>query len=145
MNFRRQEYIKRIKYQHFNKKLLMILTAPVIYLQIFPAVILDVFVTIYQWVCFPVYGLDLVDRSQYIRFDRHHIKFLGPLEKINCLYCTYFNGVISYVREVAARTEKVWCPLKNLFRKDTHRYYRDFAERGNEDDFRNKYERSSFF
>jgi hypothetical protein len=32
------------------------LTAPIIYSVFFPMVIFDVFVTVYQWVCFPVYG-----------------------------------------------------------------------------------------
>ena len=43
---------------------LMILTAPVIYSLIIPLVLLDLFVTIYQWVCFPVYGIPKAERAR---------------------------------------------------------------------------------
>ncbi|WP_456431173.1 hypothetical protein [Nitratifractor sp.] len=42
------------------------LTAPVIYGMIVPAAILDLSVTIYQAVCFPVYGIPKVRRRDYI-------------------------------------------------------------------------------
>ena len=35
--------------------------APVIYSMIIPAVILDVFVSFYQMICFPVYGISKVE------------------------------------------------------------------------------------
>lgn len=123
----------------FLKDLFIILTAPVIYLQIIPALLLDVFVTIYQKICFPIYDIPPVDRSKYISFDRHKLNFLSPIKKINCLYCKYFNGVMSYVREVAARTEVFWCPLKNKFRESPHQYYNNFADRGEPREFDIRY------
>ncbi|MCH9740876.1 MAG: hypothetical protein K0U38_08570 [Epsilonproteobacteria bacterium] len=52
-------------------------------------------------------------RSDYVVLDRYNLFYLDKVEKINCLYCEYFNGVIGYVREIAARTEQFWCPIKH--------------------------------
>jgi hypothetical protein len=32
---------------------------------------------------------------------------------VNCTFCSYANGLIAYVREVAARTEQYWCPIRH--------------------------------
>lgn len=80
---------------------LVILTAPVIYAVIVPLVLLDLFVILYQAVCFPVYGIARVRRADYLVFDRHHLAYLNALEKLNCAYCSYANGLIAYVREIA--------------------------------------------
>lgn len=96
-----------------NTRLLVALTAPVIYSLIVPFVILDLFVTVFHAVCFPVYGIAKVRRADHFVIDRHLLAYLNPMEKLNCLYCSYGNGLISYVREIAARTEKYWCPIKH--------------------------------
>jgi hypothetical protein len=31
----------------------------------------------------------------------------------NCRYCSYANGLIAYVAEIAGRTEQHWCPIKH--------------------------------
>ncbi len=92
------------------------LTAPVIYGMIVPAVILDLSVTIYQAICFPVYGIPKVRRKDYIVLDRHRLPYLNALQKLNCVYCGYFNGLIDYVREIASRTEQFWCPIRHARR-----------------------------
>ncbi len=73
---------------------LVVLTAPVIYSLIFPLLLLDLFVTVYQAVCFPVYGIAKVRRGDYLIFDRYHLGYLNALEKLNCAYCAYANGLI---------------------------------------------------
>lgn len=108
-----------------------ILTAPVIYSMIVPFVLLDLFVSLYQAVCFPVYGIDKVRRADFIRIDRHHLAYLNALQKLNCVYCGYCNGLVSFVREVAGRTESYWCPIKHARRlASTHEHYGDFADYG---------------
>jgi hypothetical protein len=110
---------------------LIALTAPFIYALILPLALLDLFVTIYQAVCFPVYGLKKVRRLDYITLDRHHLAYLNALEKLNCAYCSYANGLIAYVREIASRTESYWCPIKHARKVvGLHRRYREFAEYG---------------
>jgi hypothetical protein len=41
-------------------------------------------------------------------FDRTHLAYLNLVEKINCAYCSYGNGLAAYLREIAARTEQYW-------------------------------------
>jgi hypothetical protein len=116
---------------------LVMLTTPVIYAMIIPFVLLDVFVTIYQAVCFPVYGISKVRRADYLVFDRHHLAYLNALEIINCAYCSYANGLIAYVREIAGRTERRWCPIKHARRViGAHPRYADFVDYGDADAYR---------
>lgn len=115
-----------------------IATTPIIWVCIIPAIIMDLFVSFYHAVCFPVYGIPKVKRSDYINLDRRFLKYLNVIEKINCIFCGYFNGLISYVQEIAARTEQYWCPIKHARRmKAIHSRYRMFFDYGNAEAFRN--------
>ena len=113
---RHRELRTRLSTYLLNARPLVILTAPIIYAVIVPLVMLDLFVTIYQIVCFPVYRIPKVRRRDYLVFDRHHLAYLNALEKVNCAYCSYANGLIAYVREIAGRTEQYWCPIKHAAR-----------------------------
>lgn len=93
--------------------LLSLLTTPFIYSLILPLALLDLWVTAYQWICFPIYGIARVPRRDYLTLDRHKLVYLNAIEKVGCTYCSYANGLIAYVREVAARTEQYWCPIKH--------------------------------
>jgi hypothetical protein len=116
---------------------LVIATAPVIYSLIFPLLLLDLFITTYHAICFPVYGIAKVSRGDYFIFDRHHLSYLNALEKINCAYCSYANGLIAYVREIAGRTEKYWCPIKHARRAiGVHSQYSHFRDYGDAAAFR---------
>jgi hypothetical protein len=90
-----------------------LLTTPIIYSLAVPLLLLDLWITLYQWVCFPVYDIDRVQRRRYFVIDRHKLAYLNGIEKANCVYCGYANGLLAYVREVAARTEQYWCPIKH--------------------------------
>lgn len=117
--------------------LLNVLVAPVIYSMIVPMAVLDLWVTLYQHVCFRAYGIPLVKRSTFILLDRRHLAYLNLIEKINCVYCGYGNGVFSYAREVAARTEQFWCPIKHALRvRDPHHRYVKFLEYGDAEGYR---------
>ena len=116
---------------------LVVLTAPVIYALIVPLVLLDLFVTLYQAICFPVYGIAKARRGDYLVFDRHHLAYLNALEKLNCAYCSYANGLIAFTREIAARTEEYWCPIKHARRAiGTHARYAGFEDYGDAEGFR---------
>ena len=114
-----------------------IITAPIIYSLIIPVVVLDAWVTLYQVICFPLYRVPKVPRSVYVIVDRHNLSYLNIIQKINCIYCGYCGGVFAYVREVAARSEQYWCPIKHA-RKilDPHRRYGQFTEFGQAEKFR---------
>ena len=118
---------------------LTVLTAPVIYAMIVPIVFLDLAVMTYQAVCFPVYGIPKARRRDYLVFDRHHLAYLNALEKLNCAYCSYANNTFAFVREVAARTEIYWCPIKHARRVlGPHPYYQGFADFGDAEGFRTR-------
>jgi hypothetical protein len=116
---------------------LTVLTAPVLYLGIVPLVLLDLFVNGYQAICFPVYGIPKVKRSDYVILDRGDLPYLNALEKLNCAYCGYANGLASEFREVAARTEQYWCPIKHARRiLVAHDRYPGFFEYGDAESYR---------
>jgi hypothetical protein len=92
---------------------LSLVTAPVIYSLIVPLAVLDLWTTAYQWVCFPIYGIDRLPRRAYFALDRRKLAYLNAIEKANCTFCSYATGVIAYVREAAARTEQYWCPIRH--------------------------------
>lgn len=129
----------RMKISQFlrTSKIPYVLTAPLIYSLIIPFALMDMFVTVYQQVCFRVYGIPLVKRSEYVVMDRKYLQYLNWIEKLNCIYCEYGNGVIAYTREIAGRTEQFWCPIKHAKKvKDAHSRYLEFIEYGDTENFR---------
>jgi hypothetical protein len=110
---------------------LTVLSAPVIYSLIVPIGLLDLWVSAYQRVCFPIYGIARVPRGAYIVIDRQHLAYLNVIEKANCVFCGYANGVFAYVREIAGRTEQYWCPIRHAKRpRSTHSHYHEFVDFG---------------
>ena len=120
-----------------RSNLLDIITAPIIYSGWIPFLLMDLFVTVYQMICFPVYRIPKVTRSDYLVFDRGDLPYLNLIEKFNCFYCSYGNGVAAYTREVASRTEQYWCPIKHARRvKAAHERYPNFFDHGDAEAFR---------
>ncbi|MBU0675713.1 MAG: hypothetical protein KJ950_13815 [Proteobacteria bacterium] len=121
--------------------LLNILTGPLVWACLIPAALLDLFVSIFQAFSFPIYGIPKVRRSDYIVVDRHALQYLNPIEKINCIYCGYFNGLIGYIQEIGARTEQYWCPIKHARKVRTiHNRYKNFLEYGDAETYKKKLE-----
>lgn len=113
--------------------------APVIYIMIVPAVLMDVSMFFYQMICFPVLGIPKVIRKDYISLDRHKLKYLNWIQKVNCDYCSYFNGVIAFVREIASRSEQYFCPIRHALRtKGLLPRYAQFIPYGDAEAFRNR-------
>jgi hypothetical protein len=113
------------------------LSAPVIYAMIIPLVLTDLFASLYQFVCFPIYGIQRIKRADYIVIDRHRLGYLNALEKLNCVYCGYANGVIAYARELSSRTEQYFCPIKHaLAVAGVHRRYSRFVSYGDAKGYR---------
>ena len=120
-----------------NSLLRNVISAPFIYAMVVPLAFLDLSVTLYQHICFRLYRIQRVDRDRYIVMDRHQLAYLNGIEKFNCLYCGYGNGVIAYAREIIARTEQYWCPIKHARRVvGTHRRYHKFASYGDADNYK---------
>lgn len=114
-----------------ESRLQNVLAAPIIYSLILPIAVLDVWISFYQFLCFPLFGIDKVSRREYLVIDRHKLGYLNGIEKMNCVYCGYANGVFAYVREVTGRTEQYWCPIRHARKvRGPHAHYRDFVDYG---------------
>lgn len=108
-----------------------LVTAPVVYSVFIPFALLDFWVTAYQAVCFRAWDVPRVRRRDYFAFDRHRLAYLNAIEKFNCLFCSYANGLLGYVREIASRTEAYWCPIRHARRvRGAHERYPSFAPYG---------------
>ncbi|MBW2467572.1 MAG: hypothetical protein JRF02_09755 [Deltaproteobacteria bacterium] len=126
----------------WNASMLNILTVPVIWLCLVPGVFLDLAASVYQLICFQVYKIPKVKRRDYIIIDRHALEYLNAIEKLNCVYCGYFNGLIAYVQEIAARTEQYWCPIKHARKIRTlHSRYNMFFDYGDATTYRKNIEK----
>ena len=102
-----------------------------------PLALADLWITLYQWLCFPVFGVPLVRRRDYFAIDRYKLGYLNAIEKVNCTYCSYATGMIAYIREIAARTEQYWCPIKHARTIPApHGRYRRFVEYGDAHGYR---------
>ena len=129
------KYLRRAKLRH-------VVTAPIIYSVLFPMLLMDLFVTVYQYICFPLYGIPRVRRKDYFVYDRAYLGYLNIIEKINCGYCSYGNGLISYIREIVGRTEQYWCPIKHARRVlHAHPYYDGFVDYGDAEIYRQELKR----
>jgi hypothetical protein len=63
---------------------------------IIPIALADLIGSMYQAICFPIYGIPKVHRGEYLSFDRHRLSYLNFAEKLNCDYCAYVNGILAY-------------------------------------------------
>ncbi|WP_299875701.1 hypothetical protein [uncultured Cocleimonas sp.] len=136
-NVRQKLKSQRIRtWQYISKApIIYILSSPLIYGMIFPLFFLDITITLYQQICFRIYGIPRVVRADYLVIDRGQLSYLNTVEKFNCIYCGYGNGLIEYVREVIARTEQYWCPIKHakrtLAQHDRTQNYFDYGDAEN--------------
>lgn len=118
------DYMKKLSWKTYA-------TGWMVYFMIIPFTFLDLSVTIYQKICFWAWEIPKARRAHYVFVDRHQLQYLNGLEKLYCIFCGYANGVIAFTREVAARTEKFWCPIKHATKvNQAHEHYQDFIEYG---------------
>ncbi len=143
---RKVEFERSIKQTHKRLKLSLwrwlgirpvnLITMPIIYAMIVPLIAIDILVSFYQYSCFPIYRIKLVKRRDYIVFDRHQMRYLNIFERWHCVYCAYANGVVAYIREILARTEQYFCPIKHARKVlGTHERYQYFLEYADADSY----------
>jgi len=134
---RHKEYAKRLFNYITDAPLKHILSAPLIWGCMIPSLLMDATISLYQAICFPIYGIPKVKRQDYIVFDRQYLRYLNLIEKINCAYCSYVNGLFAYLQEIGARTEQFWCPIKHAKRiKTLHSRYQKFISYGDAETYR---------
>lgn len=129
-DFQRRFRVSSLNYL-LTARLTSLLSSPVIYSMVVPLAILDLTFTLYQHICFRAYGVARVRRRDYLVNDRHKLAYLNTIEKVNCTYCGYANGVIAYSREIVARSEQYWCPIRHARRvHGAHTRYPRFFDYG---------------
>lgn len=138
---------KNIRIRGVWNRILVLTVTPIIASLLIPVLIMDVWTEIYHRICFPIYKIPLVKRSNYVMvWDRPSLAYLNVVQKIGCAYCGYVNGLMRYWKEIAARTEKYWCPIKHAmnveFLEAEHQSRLDFAEFGDKDVFKEQYRKS---
>ncbi len=138
MNYRKYRY---------TRLWLHLLTMPFIWIPLPFILALDLVSALYQFICFPIYKINRVKRSEYILIlDRNKLAYLNILEKISCMYCGYVNGVLRYLKEVAGLTEKYWCGVMHEgrpgFKTQADQASQNFARFGDKQDFQEKYDKN---
>jgi len=106
-------HMKALRAWFRETPLIQLLCAPVIYGMVIPAVILDVSLFLYKTVVGKVFKIKFAGRDEYIVFDRQYLGYLNSIEKFNCMYCSYFNGLMHYATAIAGRTELYFCPIRH--------------------------------
>lgn len=118
-----------------------IASIPIIYSMIFPLAFLDLTISFYQTICFRLYGIARVKRAEHFVIDRQFLSALNGIDKFNCVYCGYGNGVMSYAREIVSRTEQYWCPIKHAQKVvSSAERYGQFLEYGDTENYHKKME-----
>jgi len=141
-NVRNKKLSKGIFRYIADSPYMVLLTTPVIWACIVPIALVDLVLSIYQAICFPIYRIPKVHRADYILLDRGRLSYLNFIEKLNCQYCAYANGVLACATEVAGRTEQYWCPIKHALRmKSMHSRYRFFFDYGDAAHYRGEIEK----
>ena len=119
--------------------LLHFFASPFVYGMLIPAILFDIILFIYQQVTFRIFKFKFIKRSDYIRFDRQYLGYLNTIEKLNCMYCSYFNGLMQYASAIASRTELYFCPIKHAKKVAyEHEYYKEFFTYGDEEEYQEK-------
>ena len=128
-----KKYHKQRRFRHW-------ISFPFIWMMIIPSIVFDVCLEIYHRICFRLYGISLVRRSDYIMVDRHRLSYLKWYDKINCAYCGYVNGLMAYGVRIAGDTEKYWCGIKHRptkgFQEPTH--HKNFIKYGDSKSYKEK-------
>lgn len=149
---KRIEFERSIREKHRSLKLGIVrwfltvrpqnyITAPIIYGMVAPMLVFDFMMFFYQTTCFPIYGIRKVKRADYISLDHRHLAYLNAIEKFNCLYCSYGNGLMAYSSEILARTEQYFCPIKHAQKIAAHHArYQYFLDYGEVEDLHKKFE-----
>ncbi len=138
---KQRENMKNLLAYFRDIPLLHLLSSPVIYAMVIPAVFFDIILFLYQNIIFRIYKFKLIQRSDYMIFDHQYLGYLNPIEKLNCLYCSYFNGLMQYASAIASRTELYFCPIKHAKKiLYEHEHYKNYFQYGDEEKYQEKLE-----
>jgi hypothetical protein len=109
--------------------LFCILAAISCYICIFAFIVMDIFVTQFQFFYFGIFKIPKIKRSDYIVIDRHLLKKLNFFQKLNCVYCGYANGLVGYCKAVVNQMELYSCAIKHLRQPQSQEHHKEFYPR----------------
>ncbi len=91
------------------KRLILILTIyPIVLFFLFT----DFLIWWYQTIYFGILDIPKLPRHKYIIMGRYKLPGLSRMQRLNCGYCEYANGVIQWLKAVANQTEIYSCAIK---------------------------------
>jgi hypothetical protein len=127
-----------------NGGFFQIISLPIIWSILIPMVIFDFWIEVYHRICFPLYGIKYVRRSDYMKIDRYKLQYLNWYQKLGCVYCGYANGLAGYWVRITSDTEAYWC---GIMHKKTKGFkapsnHKRFVKYGNKKAFEKKYGKS---
>ncbi len=115
------------KGKRFNVQLLLLPLAIIsIYSMIIPIVILDISMTIYQWMYFTAMGIPKIKKNQFVVMERWDLNKLSNWQKLNCVYCEYVNGILAFAKAVGNQTEVYSCAIRHNHALKDHGYEKQF-------------------
>ena len=124
--------MKHLENPSFDKTLRHTASIPFIYGVGVSLIFMHICLEIYHQIAFRLYRIDLVDYKKYIKIDRYKLSKLTLIQKVNCVYCGYANGLLPYAMAISAETEKYWCGIKHDTDKNSEyiepEYHKDFAD-----------------
>jgi len=106
--------------------LIALFAVAIMYGMIIPIIIMDLSTRVYQLVYFNAANIPLIPSSDYISFDRWDLTKLSLIQKINCQYCSYANGIAAWTKAVVNQTELYSCAIKNHHQKNGQEHHKDF-------------------
>ena len=128
-----------------ERELSSILSIPFIWGMFIFFIVFDIALEIYHQISFRIFILPIVDRSRYIKIDRHKLNYLLFPDKMRCVYCGYANGVLAYAVKITSVTEEYRCAITHEkdgnFIEPPHQ--KDFVEFGDETEFVSRFKNIS--
>ncbi len=130
-----------MEYRKYTNRIVRhVVSVPFIWANVITIVAADIILETYHQICFPLYGLEKLDRSKYIAMDRQRLSYLSFIQKMNCMYCGYVNGWFAYASVIAAITEQYWCGIKHEKNNPALPHHASFVDYGDEAAFHKRYE-----
>lgn len=114
--------------KRFGKKFFLLpwIANITIYLPFIPIVLMHVLCLFYQAIAFTIYDIPKVHLRDFLILDRGKLKKLNWVQRLNCVYCAYANGVLAWLKATGNQTEAYACAIKHSVTKAGQEYQADF-------------------
>jgi hypothetical protein len=108
--------------------IMKIFGAFVITSMVVPLVLIDAACSLYHSIYFRIHGIPLIPRKDYIVIDRHRLTKLNWVQRWNCVYCDYANGLVAWMKAVINTTEVYSCAIKHASKARGQEHQSEYYE-----------------